>query len=234
MINSGCKNINVMGTMQEIGFYTGEINENTPCNPMSLYGKSTNILRHEIQLYAENKCVFQWLRAFYIYGDDNFGNSIFCKIRKAVDNGSKTFPFTTGKNKYDFIHVDDLAMQISETILQKEVTGIINCCSGRPVSLADQVEWYIRENKLDIKLEGRLDTKTAPKLKEELENSLNGVEELTFDLSELIYISSAGLRIILSTQKTMNKQGSMKVTNVQDIVMEVFESTGFVDILTIE
>ena len=88
--------------------------------------------------------------------------------------------------------------------------------------------------KLDIKLEGRLDSKTAPKLKETLEDSLDDVEELTFDLSELIYISSAGLRIILSTQKTMDKQGSMKVTNVQDIVMEVFESTGFVDILTIE
>ena len=66
------------------------------------------------------------------------------------------------------------------------------------------------------------------------EDSLDDVEELTFDLSELIYISSAGLRIILSSQKRMNKQGSMKVTNVQDIVMEVFESTGFVDILTIE
>ena len=88
--------------------------------------------------------------------------------------------------------------------------------------------------KLNIKLAGRLDTKTAPILKESLENSLDGVEELTFDLSELIYVSSAGLRIILSTQKTMNKQGSMKLTNVQDIVMEVFESTGFVDILTIE
>ncbi len=89
-------------------------------------------------------------------------------------------------------------------------------------------------NKLYIKLAGRLDTKTAPKLKEALENSLDDVEELTFDLSELIYISSAGLRIILSCQKTMNKQGTMKVINVQDIVMEVFESTGFVDILTIE
>ena len=88
--------------------------------------------------------------------------------------------------------------------------------------------------KLDIKLEGRLDSKTAPELKETLEDSLDDVEELTFDLSELIYISSAGLRIILSAQKTMDKQGSMKVTNVQDIVMEVFESTGFVDILTIE
>lgn len=89
-------------------------------------------------------------------------------------------------------------------------------------------------NKLDIKLVGRLDTRTAPELSETLKDELDGVEELTFDLSELIYISSAGLRIILSAQKIMNKQGTMKVTNVQDIVMEVFESTGFLDILTIE
>lgn len=88
--------------------------------------------------------------------------------------------------------------------------------------------------KLDVKLEGRLDSKSAPKLKESLEDDLDGVEELTFDLSDLIYISSAGLRIILSAQKRMNKQGSMKVTNVRKIVMDVFESTGFVDILTIE
>lgn len=88
--------------------------------------------------------------------------------------------------------------------------------------------------KLDVKLVGRLDTKNAPKLTESLKNDLDDVEELTFDLSELIYISSAGLRVILSTQKIMNRQGSMKVTHVQDIVMEVFESTGFVDILTIE
>ena len=88
--------------------------------------------------------------------------------------------------------------------------------------------------KLDIKLTGRLDRKTAPELSEILKEELDDVEELTFDLSELIYISSSGLRVILSAQKIMNKQGSMKVTHVQDIVMEVFESTGFVDILTIE
>lgn len=88
--------------------------------------------------------------------------------------------------------------------------------------------------KLDVKLAGRLDAKGAPQLKEALQDSLDDVEELTLDFSDVIYISSAGLRIILSTQKTMNKQGSMKVVNVQDIVMEVFESTGFVDILTFE
>lgn len=88
--------------------------------------------------------------------------------------------------------------------------------------------------KLYVKVTGRLDTKSAPELTEALKDELSDVEELTFDLSDLIYISSSGLRVILSTQKTMNKQGTMKVTNVQDIVMEIFESTGFVDILTIE
>lgn len=88
--------------------------------------------------------------------------------------------------------------------------------------------------RLDVKLVGRLDTKTAPELMEVIDNDLSDIEELTFDLSELIYISSAGLRVILSAQKIMNQNGSMKVSNVQDIVMEVFESTGFVDILTIE
>ena len=88
--------------------------------------------------------------------------------------------------------------------------------------------------KLDIKLTGRLDTKGAPELMEVINDYLDGVEELTLDLSDLIYVSSAGLRVILSAQKIMNKQGAMKITHVQDIVMEVFESTGFVDILAFE
>ena len=87
---------------------------------------------------------------------------------------------------------------------------------------------------LIVKLVGKLDTATAPELTESLKDDLNDVKNLTFDMSDLIYVSSAGLRVILSTQKVMNKQGSMKVINVQYIVMEVFEATGFVDILTIE
>ena len=67
--------------------------------------------------------------------------------------GQKLFPFTSGKNKYDFIHVDELAMQISKVILQRDIQGIINCCSGKPISLSEQVEWYIRYNQLDIKLD---------------------------------------------------------------------------------
>ena len=88
--------------------------------------------------------------------------------------------------------------------------------------------------KLTINLEGRLDTTTSPELEKELNDSLGSVKELVFDFSKLEYISSAGLRVLLSAQKMMNDKGGMKVTNVNEIVQEVFEVTGFSDILTIE
>ena len=87
---------------------------------------------------------------------------------------------------------------------------------------------------LSITLKGRLDTTTAPQLEGELRTALDGVEDLVFDMSALDYISSAGLRVLLSAQKTMNRQGSMVIRNVNEEVMEVFEVTGFSDILTIE
>ena len=87
---------------------------------------------------------------------------------------------------------------------------------------------------LTLKVEGRLETTTAPELEAVVKNELDGVSELTFDFSELDYISSAGLRVLLSAQKKMNAQGSMKVTNVNEIVNEIFSVTGFSDILTIE
>ncbi len=89
-------------------------------------------------------------------------------------------------------------------------------------------------SRLNITLEGRLDTTAAPRLEAELKRSVSDIEELIFDFEKLEYISSAGLRVLLSAQKVMNKQGSMTVKNVNDVVMEVFEVTGFVDILTIE
>ena len=85
-----------------------------------------------------------------------------------------------------------------------------------------------------IALEGRLDTTTAPDLEKELKSSLEGVTSLTLDLEKLEYISSAGLRVLLAAQKTMNQQGKMKVVHVCETIMEVFEVTGFSDILTIE
>ncbi len=89
-----------------------------------------------------------------------------------------------------------------------------------------------KENAMNIALSGRLDTTTAPRLEAELK--LEGISELNLDFEKLDYISSAGLRVLLAAQKTMNKQGSMKIAHVNADIMEVFEITGFSDILTIE
>lgn len=87
---------------------------------------------------------------------------------------------------------------------------------------------------LTVALEGRLDTTTAPKLEEELRSSVDGITRLVFDVEKLEYISSAGLRVLLAMQKLMNRQGAMLLRNVNEAVMEVFEVTGFSDILSIE
>ena len=89
-------------------------------------------------------------------------------------------------------------------------------------------------SKLELVLAGRLDTTTTPELEKELKASLDDVDELVFDMASLEYISSAGLRVLLSAQKIMNKQGTMKVLHVNETIMEIFEVTGFSDILAIE
>ena len=89
-------------------------------------------------------------------------------------------------------------------------------------------------NQLTISLEGRLDTATAPELEAVIDTALTGVETLVMDLEQLEYVSSAGLRVFLKMQKLMNTQGAMKIIHVNETIMEVFDITGFVDILTIE
>ena len=96
------------------------------------------------------------------------------------------------------------------------------------------IEKKSNASQLTVALTGRLDTTTAPELEKELKDSLNGVTELVIDMAALEYISSAGLRVLLSAQKTMNKQGGMKVIHVNETIQEIFEVTGFSDILTIE
>lgn len=86
---------------------------------------------------------------------------------------------------------------------------------------------------LNVSVSGRLDTTTAPELEKALGSQLEGIESLTLDFGDLAYISSAGLRVLLALQKTMNRQGQMAVTHVNDNIMEVFDVTGFVDMLTI-
>lgn len=92
----------------------------------------------------------------------------------------------------------------------------------------------LNESYTKVLVEGRLDTTTAPSFEEEVFKAIENVTELVFDFANLEYVSSAGLRVILKVQKAMNVKGSMKIVNVNEMIMEVFEITGFVDILTIE
>jgi len=153
MVNAGIKHVCILGSMHEVGFYEGSIDENTPCHPMSLYGIAKNALRDAVEILAKNNSVcFQWLRGYYIVGNSKFGNSIFSKITIAEEKGQETFPFTTGQNQYDFLDYDEFVEQVAMAAGQEEIDGIINICSGYPEKLADRVERFIVENNYKIKL----------------------------------------------------------------------------------
>lgn len=154
MMKGGLPKLSVMGTMHEVGYWEGAIDENTPCNPQSQYGIAKNAMRQSLCLSAKHtNCSLRWLRAYYITGDDARGNSIFAKIARAAAEGKKEFPFTSGKNMYDFVDVDELARMIAKASVQDEIDGVINVCTGKPMTLAERVENYIREHNYDIKLQ---------------------------------------------------------------------------------
>lgn len=154
MIDSGVKQIAVLGSMHEVGFFEGSIKEDTPTHPESLYGISKDALRNMTKLMCKNAdVVFQWLRGYYIVGNSQCGCSIFSKITAAENEGEELFPFTTGINQWDFINYNDFADQVAAVVEQNDINGIINICHGRPEKLADRVEQFIRENHYKIKLD---------------------------------------------------------------------------------
>jgi dTDP-6-deoxy-L-talose 4-dehydrogenase (NAD+) len=150
---AGCPRIVALGTMHEVGYWEGAIDAATPTNPLSLYGVAKDSLRRALPLAFPQETSLAWARAYYIYGDDRRSNSIFRKLLEAADAGKTTFPFTSGKNRYDFIRVEELGRQIATLTEATDVVGTLNCCTGVPVSLADKVEEFIRENNLPISLE---------------------------------------------------------------------------------
>lgn len=150
---SNVKKIAVMGSMHEIGFFEGSINEHTPCNPTTPYGISKNALRELVEMFCRlNDKRFQWLRGFYIVGNSRYGSSIFSKITAAELEGKQEFPFTLGLNQFDFLDYEDFCEQVARAVVQDNVLGIINICSGHPEKLADRVERFIKENKYNIRL----------------------------------------------------------------------------------
>lgn len=149
----GITRLAVLGTMHEVGYWEGAIDADTPTNPLSLYGIAKDALRRASFVHLAPRVSLQWLRCYYILGDDLNNQSIFTRILTAVDEGKTTFPFTTGKNRYDFIDVSELAEQIAVVSARSDVTGVINCASGQPRTLADRVEQFIADNGLPITLD---------------------------------------------------------------------------------
>jgi dTDP-6-deoxy-L-talose 4-dehydrogenase (NAD+) len=123
-IDEGLNKIVVMGSMHEIGYWEGEVNNETPTNP-----------------------------AFYIYSNDENSPNVFGKILKAAKSGEKLFPINSGKNMYDFIEIDELTHQICVASLQDRYLGIINCCSGNAIKLSDKLNEFIEDNDLSISLD---------------------------------------------------------------------------------
>ena len=153
MMASQIQRIAMMGSMHEVGFFEGCIKEDTPCYPLSFYGVAKNTLRELLELLAkQHDKMFQWLRAYYIVGHSEYGNSIFSKITKAATAGQKEFPFTTGQNQYDFLNYEAFCEQVASVAGQSKVNGMIEICSGKPEKLADRVNRFIQENDYQIQL----------------------------------------------------------------------------------
>lgn len=153
MFDSDVKKIAVMGSMHEVGFFEGSIDENTPCNPETLYGIAKNALRDIVAMLSKKTGKpYQWLRGYYIVGNTAKGSSIFSKIVQAEEQGKEEFPFTTGQNQYDFLDYEDFCRRVALAVTQDKVDGVINISSGRPEKLADRVERFIKDNGFRIRL----------------------------------------------------------------------------------
>ena len=154
MVRAGLPSVSVMGSMHEIGRWEGAVDENTPANPLSNYGVAKNALRQLcLALAAREGFCLHWLRGYYIYGDDEQNHSVFTKLLEADARGDGFFPFTSGRNLYDFQSVHTLAGQIVSAALDRTHPGVVECCSGEPLSLGEAAERFIREHKLRIRLQ---------------------------------------------------------------------------------
>lgn len=151
--SNGVATIAGVGTMHEIGYWEGAISADTPSKPQNLYGVAKAALRDSLALtFDKTDTVFQWLRCYYLTGDEERSNSVLNKVLTADQRGKKEFPFTSGTNVYDFTDVADVAAMMARAVTQSAVTGVIECATGSPVALKDAVETFIDRRGLEIRL----------------------------------------------------------------------------------
>lgn len=144
LVEHGCMQLLVAGSFREYGPCNGRVSEEHPAVADNYYSWAKISLKRLLELYLQDKPVtLQWLRFFTPYGNDEYNNSVLSKIIRWESEGKTSFPFTEGKEQYDYIHINDLARQIAAAAAQTEISGAINCCSGTPSSLKEKVEELI-------------------------------------------------------------------------------------------
>ena len=153
-IDNGTKRVITVGSMHDVGYFEGMVTEDVIPNPTTFYGISKDTIRRLVASYAVIKGVSHaHLRFFYTYGDDlQSSGSIFSKILQMEQEGKTMFPFTDGLNQFDYTEIHELARYISNAA-KSNYTGIINCCSGKPITIKDMVNKFLADNNLKIRPE---------------------------------------------------------------------------------
>jgi dTDP-6-deoxy-L-talose 4-dehydrogenase (NAD+) len=153
LLQNGLKDITVTGTCFEYGMKEGILSEDMKCEPANPYAIAKNELRLSLeQLTMQYNCNFKWARLFYMYGKGQSPKSLISQLDKALDDGDAVFNMSWGEQVRDFLPVEKVADYIVAIALQKEVTGVINCCSGNPVTVKDFVQAYLNSRQQSIQL----------------------------------------------------------------------------------
>jgi len=153
LIRNGLKNLNVTGTCFEYGMQEGKLSENMPSLPQNEYGQAKNALRMFVEeLTKKYSFDYKWIRLFYLYGKGQNVKSLLSQLRQAIDNNDKVFNMSGGEQTRDFLPVEKAAKYIVDIALQTKFTGIINCCSGVPVTVKQLVEQYLQTKQATIQL----------------------------------------------------------------------------------
>lgn len=155
LINKGITNLTVTGTCFEYGMQEGELSESTICEPVTYYGIAKNALRQYLlgmQQFGTVKFNLKWLRLFYVYGPGQAEKSLYSQLKAAITNDEKIFNMSPGDQQRDFIHISNAAKYIVDCTFLNDMQGILNVCSGKPMSVVDFVKQILLEYSSDIKL----------------------------------------------------------------------------------
>lgn len=153
MIIKGLSNLSVIGTCLEYGLKEGCLSENNKTNPITPYGLAKDTLRKFIEMLNKHyEFNFKWIRLFYLYGEGQNPNSLLPQLDRALDKNEEFFNMSGGEQLKDYLSVEKVAEYITKITLQNQINGIINCCSGKPISIRKLVENHLKEKRKSIKL----------------------------------------------------------------------------------